>query len=244
MSDSTANTILAVAAVAQLVGLVIAAWIAWRQVTEAAATREAETRPYVGIDFQADIETLAVNLVVTNYGRSMATDVTFEFDPLPESTIKSFSIDKMKMLRDGLVSLPPGKTLSTVFDYLPERHKTDLPEEYRATVRYRWEDLDRTYSQSVDLDLGIYKDLTHITRQGLHDIHKRLKDMKDEMRKWTASPRGLLALSLREQRRQDEEFMEWHQERLAAREAQAQTEEGDEDADEAEREDGDLPRKG
>jgi len=88
----TAERVVALATAGQLAVLLIAAWYARRQVAEArelrkaeARRRETEARPYVVVDFEPEVPPL-LYLVVTNLGRTMASNVRFEVDPPFRST--------------------------------------------------------------------------------------------------------------------------------------------------------------
>ncbi|MDP9224329.1 MAG: hypothetical protein M3P18_10810 [Actinomycetota bacterium] len=52
----------------------------------------------------------------------------------------------------------------------------------------------RSYSDWMVLDLGIYANTRQITRRGMHDIHERLRGIKNLLSKWSATGGGLLAL--------------------------------------------------
>lgn len=230
MSDGTANTLLALAALGQLAVLAAAAIFAWRQVSEARTAREVQVRPYVAIDLH--VERTIIYLVVTNHGRSMASDVRFEFDPALDTTMDAVKLETLKMFTDSIPSMPPGKSFSTVFDHFPQREGSGLPDTYRVTIHYRSEPLNCDYTDVVELDLGIYRNLVHSTRKDVHDVHDRLKEIKDEIRKWTAPlGSGLLRLSPDEQRKREEEIEEHFRQLQAQREEEADTE-GEEDGGE------------
>jgi hypothetical protein len=166
MSDSTANTVLAVAAVGQLVLLTVAAYVGWRQLKEAKRTREAGIRPYVGVDVETDQETPMLYLAVTNHGRSTAKEVRLQFDPELKAAWNDLRLADIRMLTHGIPSLPPGKTLRTVFDLNTMREKSSLPDRYRVTVSYHSELLGRRYENELtELDIAIPRSLLHVTKE-------------------------------------------------------------------------------
>jgi hypothetical protein len=67
----TAERVIALAAVGQLVVLVAAALFARAQVREARELRAEQARPFVVVDFELDRRPL-INLVVANLGKTMA----------------------------------------------------------------------------------------------------------------------------------------------------------------------------
>jgi hypothetical protein len=55
--------------------------------------------------------------------------------------------------------------------------------------------LNRNFDQTLDLDLGLYWNLSTLDVKGVHEMHERLKEIRDELKKWTSGSRGILALS-------------------------------------------------
>lgn len=187
---------------AQLFVLTAAAVVAWRQVREARRLREEQQRPFVVIDFEVERGYIAF-LAVSNLGPSLARDVHFNIEPPLESAIPSVALDKMKMLNEGISTLAPGKKIRTFFDMGNHRGKTDLPMTYAARVRYTDETGRRHFDETIDLDLDVYMHLSEITRQGIHDVHKRLEEIRDVFKKWTWTlPPGLIAMTPEEARRE------------------------------------------
>lgn len=52
----------------QCIVLIVAAFIAFRQVREARRLREAQAQPFVVVDFEADQQTQAIYIVISNAG--------------------------------------------------------------------------------------------------------------------------------------------------------------------------------
>jgi hypothetical protein len=184
----------------QLLVLAVAAAVAWRQVREARRLREQQIRPFVVIDIEVD--RFLFFLAVSNVGTTLARDVRFEIDPPLDSAIEN-ALNEMKMFRHGIATLPPNKAIRTLFDSALQRKPADLPDLYTVRVRYRDQTGRRTFDETFDLDLGVYWNLTTVERRDVHDLHERLKEIRNEMRKWTAGSRGLLRISPRERRAED-----------------------------------------
>jgi hypothetical protein len=174
---------------AQLVVLVIAALVAWRQVREAQRLREEQSRPFVIIDLDSPQRPF-FDLVVKNLGTSMACNVRFEFDPTPESTMSHASIDRLKIFKDGIANFPPGKEFRTLFDSAIKRFKADLPDVYSVRVTYEDQEGKRRFEETMDIDFGLYWNRMSVTRYGIHDIHGQLDSIRTEIAKWTANPGG------------------------------------------------------
>jgi hypothetical protein len=210
------DAVSAIALIAQLVILAAAAVFAWRQVGEARRLREEQIRPFVVIDFE--IERFLVFLAVSNLGTTLARDVRFEITPPFQTAIENPLAD-MKMLRDGIPSLAPRKSIRTLFDSLVDRKPGELPDLYAVTVRY-YDEAGRPFEERLDLDLAVYWNLTTVERREIHDVHERLKDMLGEMKKWrSATGRGLLHLSPEEVRAENERTRRYLEERRAQRDA-------------------------
>jgi len=105
----------------QLFVLAAAAVYGRRQLKEAKELREAQTRPFVVIDLGSSAHTL-FDLVVKNIGPTLARDVRFEFDPPIRSTDKDLDPNKLKMFREGISTLAPGKEIRALFEKGPARH--------------------------------------------------------------------------------------------------------------------------
>jgi hypothetical protein len=105
--------------------------------------------------------------------------------------------------RDVSARRSNGKKIRTFFDMGNRRGKTDLPMTYAARVRYTVETGRRHFDETIDLDLDLYMHLSEITRQGVHDVHKRLEEIRDLFKKWTWTlPHGLVAMTPEEARRE------------------------------------------
>lgn len=179
---------------AQLVVLIAAAIFARHQVKEARDLREAQTRPFVVIDFQAGQN--LIFLTISNVGQTMARDVRFEFDPPLSSTVEPpVPFGELKVFREGIPTLPPAKVIRTLFDSGIQRTKAELPDEYKVRITYADHTSRRNYADDFRLDLGIYWNLLHVDQKDLEDVHNRLKDIRDTLRKWTTSTGGILRLS-------------------------------------------------
>jgi hypothetical protein len=170
----------------QLAVLAAAAVFGWSQLREAKELREEQTRPFVVIDLDS-ARPKSFDLVVKNIGATMARDVKFKFDPPPESTIQEASLDRLKMFRDGISTLPPRKEIRTLFDTGPARHDAGLPDVYEVTVTYQGQAGTKRYEEKIDLDFGLYWNRMYMTVRDVHDLHRELETIRKEVQKWTAS---------------------------------------------------------
>jgi hypothetical protein len=101
------------------------------------------------------------------------------------------------MFRDeGIPTLAPGKEIRTLFDVAFQRTpETGLPDVYVARISYDDHALERHFEDEVTLDLGVYWGLQRVEQADIDDIHKRLKELVNVVKAWTASGGGLLRVS-------------------------------------------------
>jgi hypothetical protein len=165
----------------QCIVLVVAAVIAFRQVREARGLREAQARPFVVVDFEADRQTQAIYIVISNVGSTMARDVRLTFTPSLTSSLDAnpniVPPRDLKPLSEGIASLPPGKRIQVMLDMFTQRAAESYPDAYEVNVRFRAPALDRNLSDDTVLDLGVYRNVLHPNRNDLHDVHARLKEL-------------------------------------------------------------------
>jgi hypothetical protein len=171
----------------QCVVLVIAAIIALRQVREARRLREAQVQPFVVVDFEADQQTQAIYIVISNGGSTMARDVRLTFEPPLTSSLDSnqnvVPPRDLKPLSEGIASLPPGKQIRVMFDMFTQRAADAYPDVYNVHVSFRAPALKRRLSDDTVLDLGVFRNVLHPIRQDVHDVHARLKELVAETKK-------------------------------------------------------------
>lgn len=210
---------------AQLAVLVLAAFVAWRQVGEARQLREEQARPFVVVDFEIDHDGM-VFVVVSNLGRTIARDVRLTFSPEPRSSLDKENdpddppFREAKMLREGIPSLAPGKRIPAMFDYGSNRAETKdkYPDVYEVTVEYRDATGRRLPPEMNVLDLGIYWNVLRIGGKDIDDIHKSLEAIGKQLESWSAPiGDGLLTVSDREVRARLDERRRALEERRARR---------------------------
>lgn len=190
-----------------LLVLVVAAIIAWRQVREAQSLREDQARPFVLIDFEP-VSTI-VEITITNIGKTLARDVHFKFDRSLESTHDRPGdvrgpVKDLNVFKTGIPSLAPGKEIRVFFDQFPSRVEAKLPMTYEVEVTYR-NPAGKDFREQMVLDLMMYYGTGGITRHGLHDLHKQLKEIADNMKRWTDFA-GLKVLTYKDMKERQKEW--------------------------------------
>lgn len=198
----------------QLVVLIAAATFAWSQVREARVLREEQNRPFVVVDIEVESGYM-MYLEVVNMGTSLARDVSIEIDPPLESAI-DIQVNKLKMLNEGIATLPPGKKYRTFFEMSFRRNedRRDLPMNHTARVRYWDEKRKRAFDETLILDMGQYMHMHTVTRHGIHDIHKQLDAIQKTLKGWSANlGRGMVAMSQQEAKAREDEIVRGMEER-------------------------------
>ena len=181
----------AVAAAIQTIVVIVAALFAKRQVDEAKQLREAQSRPFVIIDFDVLRVRRFIYLVITNLGQTLARNVRFTFEPPLSSSIdeKHDTLKKARLLTEGIPTLAPGREIPILFDSFLERGD-ERPDAYEVQVSYEGEK-GQEYTDTVLLDLGIYRNLIYIDRKDIHHVHEQLKDIAKTLKRWSAGFDGL-----------------------------------------------------
>jgi hypothetical protein len=196
-----ANLWIAGAAVAEASVVALAAAFAYRQVREARLTREDQSRPFVIVDFDLS-QPPFIHLVVKNIGATMARRVRIQTDPLLASTFDKHEprepVAKLRLFTEEIPTLAPGREIRTLFDSFPARTEQQLEEVYRVTISYEGE-RRRGYVDEMVLDLGVYAKVTYVEQRTVHDVHKEVKRIADELRRWTAPGSGLKVVSRKDQ---------------------------------------------
>lgn len=254
----TAEQVNAGAAVAQTVLVFAGLGFAWKQISDglkaraeqaqdAEAARRDQERAYVAIYFDVrDDRRTVPDLHIRNFGQTAAYDVKFTFDPpLRSSFDDTMPINEVGMIRDGIPTLPPGLSMTTVFDAYHER-PDDWENAYKATVTYK-DRSGETHTEEFVLDLAPYIGSHYVDRKGLHDVHERLKELVREvshMRSGFGSPLPVLVedratyverreRAHEEHRRRAEERRHAREQSLAEQAARSEAQPGDESEPEA-----------
>ena len=175
-SGWTAGSASALAAWLTLGLLAGALWLAYRQVSEVLRLREAQTRPFVVVDLEAD--GVLVHLTVENVGPLAAKDVRFNFDP-PMVSVRDDPWPPVgsTLLTHGIPTLPPRKKHRFFLDSFPERVRASLPLTYEVLVTYRADDRREPFHEVFTIDLSFLRGLGEAHRETTHDVADELTQM-------------------------------------------------------------------
>jgi hypothetical protein len=170
--------------------LLLSAIFAGRQVREAIRLREAQTRPFVVVDF--DTEGVLLNLTIENTGSLVARDVHLTLEPTFTSTqFDPWPPEKSSLLTQGIPSIPPGKKFRFFLDSIPVRVEKNLPLTYTAHVTYRSDGRRKPFTDLYTLDLNFLIGLGEIRRKSIHEVAESLDDVRKTMKQWTEAMNGI-----------------------------------------------------
>lgn len=111
----------------------------------------------------------------------------------------------------SIPSLVPGQEWRTLWDFTPQRVKTELPDRHEAVANYR--DLHQhalAPTPSV-LDWSTYRPRMWVTTYGLHDIGKALKEISETTATWQGDLHSGLAVFVHGRAANDEQIKQRHQ---------------------------------
>jgi hypothetical protein len=156
----TANQVIAAATVGQLVLLLAAALIAWRQFGEARALRRAQFRPRVIVDFETAVSP-RVDLVVKNAGELPAYGVRLTFAPPlagPRDGTQDGDPTQAPLLRDGTDVMQAGSEYRYFVGVAYEM--ADEPPRYQVDAVYepRLPAYPKRYKERTVIDLAVLVD--------------------------------------------------------------------------------------
>ncbi len=202
----------------------ISAKAALGQLGEARQLRLAETRPFVVIAFDMERAETIIYLTIINTGPVIAHNVKFAIDPpftTGLDTNLSMKTTDLKLFTEGIPSLAPNSPISFLFNSWLQRGDGLHADRYEVQITY--DGLEgRSYEDKIILDLGVYRDMRNVSRNGLHEIHAELKSISESLKSFKADFWGGVRVMTpddlkREQEEKDRRAMEWAKEQRAKR---------------------------
>lgn len=142
-------------------------------------------KPAIIPEILADFPFFSVRVV--NQGQTTALEIRFELTPKlrivlggPNSNPKEKAERPIGFIENGIASLPPGSVLSSTIGTF-DRIKEACPDlMYHGKVTYRDREGTR-YEDEVLLDVRHYEGCLHVDRKSIHDVAKRLEEIKSEI---------------------------------------------------------------
>jgi hypothetical protein len=89
-------------------------------------------QPMLWVDIRGDGQGQALLLLLGNSGPSIARSVKVTFDPAPPSTLEIKPI--LEILKQGIASLPPGRTMQWVLGAAHDTNDWDAHKAYRVRI--------------------------------------------------------------------------------------------------------------
>lgn len=171
-----------------------------RRAREQAQHLETErAQPYVVAYMEPSAATnLAIDLVIKNYGQTAAQDVRFSVDPTPRRTSGEEVLVPVQ-----IPILAPGQEWRTSWDFTTDRMDSSLPDRHEGRVRFKGIGGAKRESEVV-LDWSVYKSRRWVEVYGMHAAARALRDIRDQMKKWTEPPGGPLSVLVRSGDAKDE----------------------------------------
>jgi hypothetical protein len=151
------------------------------------------TQPMLWVDIRGDDgQGQALLLLLGNSGPSIARNVKVTFDPAPPSTLDIEPI--LQILKQGLTSLPPGRTMQWALGAAHNTNGWDAPNAYRVRIEAEGpfgviEPLE--YVISVDDLNGSHAAPSgnlHAVAAELHEMTKATKELNEIIRSASLEP--------------------------------------------------------
>lgn len=173
---------------------VVAGTVALLQLRHARALRREQAQPYV----VAYMDTWGpdprfVDIVIRNFGSTLARDVRITMTPSPQQAIAGEDPEDV-WLPDSIPALVPGQEWRTLWGFAPSRVDSDLPARHDVLIDYNDSHGRPLPSTPSVLDWAAHQGRQFVTTYGLHEAAKALREINQTTQKWTNSPRGGLAV--------------------------------------------------
>ncbi len=153
-----------------------------KQVWEMREAREIATAPNVIAYLDVEVNRSLADLVVKNIGKGAARDVMLSFEP-PLQTTKDIEIANMNIISEGIPFLPPDQEVRAFFDFLPDYFKSELPDQYSATVTFEGGITKARRTNLCIIDFSVYRNLSNVREKTLHDLVVQAEKLTGEIEK-------------------------------------------------------------
>ena len=155
-----------------------------------------EAQPYVVAYLEESGVSKFIDLVIKNFGSTAATDVKATIDPEPRRALEARHEGFKPLLPDVIPVLVPGQEWRNLFDTTMARGTSELPRRYEATVAFKDSRGRKLDPLQYILDWDPLLNRASVTKYGLHDAAKALKEIEGLMAKgnsWYQGTRRLCA---------------------------------------------------
>jgi hypothetical protein len=161
----------------------LAGAVAFFQLREARRLRSAQAQPYVAIytEENATVWT-AIDLVIRNFGATVAMDVHVSIDPAPQRAAGG-SIEDV-WTPQQIATLVPGQEWRTFWDTTLGREESELPSRYRANLEFT-DTSGRCFAYAFVLDWEPLTKRGAIVASTPHDAVQALETIRDIFKGWS-----------------------------------------------------------
>lgn len=217
---------------------VVAAIAALRQIKASHDITDEESWPYVAAYMEESAAShVIIDVVVKNFGKTAALDVTLTSNPPLEQTVGNGKSEPL-WLPDSIPTLVPGQEWRTLWDVGHQRYESDLPKRHEVTVRFTRHNPrknEEPFEYQYILDWAALMDRENAIVRGTHDIAGSLKEIQKDVRSWRESATGSLKVYVRDGDAKDARDRKahdaWQSTRRAERDARTATEPTDQPDD-------------
>lgn len=146
-----------------------------RQYNLARTQHNEDSRPYVQVELEPTVSGF-FDLVIRNAGKSAAKNINIQFRPNVQ--LHEYSKKKINSYRflKNMKFLAADKSFKFYFGSVMG-WQTPISREFKVTLKY--EDVGgKEYTSDQIIDARDYKDVTQLSRKGMHEIAKTLEDIK------------------------------------------------------------------
>lgn len=180
---------------------VVAAIAALRQIRASREITDQESWPYVAVYMeQSPASRVVIDLVVKNFGKTTALDVTLSSEPPLERTAGNGNVELL-WLPDLIPTLVPGQEWRVLWDVGPQRHESKLPTRHEVTVtftRHNKKKNEAPFSYTFNLDWAALLGRENVVVRGIHDIAGSMKEIQQDVHRWRESSGGGLNVYVRD----------------------------------------------
>lgn len=182
-------------------------------IRQARRVREEQAQPYVVAFMELSLAgNQIVDLVVKNFGTTMARDVLLRSNPTIKRGTGNGTDTEDVWIFETLPTLAPGQEWRSFWDTAFNRNQANLPDRHEVTITFKDSRLKEMPSTVAVLDWAMYGQ-TYINVYGAHDSAVALRKISKAVESWREGSNGGLKVTVRDgdakdERRRDE-FERW-----------------------------------
>lgn len=171
---------------------IVAVFVAVRQVAQARKLREDQAQPYIAVYLEsAETRPQFVDLVIRNFGRTAATNVSVEITPTPQRSPDDRGPNPDDVLYPRTFrTLVPNQEWRTLWDFSPARNEMQLPSKHAVVVAYDGVPGTGRQHFEYELDWDFFIGRRWVNTYGVHDGAKALREIEKQVRRWSESLGG------------------------------------------------------